>query len=95
MNLIAVYIILPNAYKQSLKDMLKSENLDCTFIAATGLFLKEGQTTCLIVTDTNMENKIVDMVKKVKKSYDNKNNTDDLPGVFVFTTPVNAYLIIN
>ena len=88
MNLVANYVILPNAYKQTFTDFLKYENIECTFISTTGLFLKEGQTTCLIVSDSFNTKKITDIIKKTKAAYKEKSGNEDCPNVFFFTTPV-------
>lgn len=88
MNSVANYVILPNAYKQIFSDFLKSESVECTFISTTGLFLKEGQTTCLIISDNSETERITDIIKKTKSAYKEKSGNRDCPNVFFFTTPV-------
>lgn len=88
MNLVANYVILPNAYKQIFSDFLKHEEIECTFISTTGLFLKEGQTTCLIVSDSSETERITDIIKKTKSAYKEKSGNEDCLNVFFFTTPV-------
>lgn len=96
MNLTANYIILPNAYKEIFSELLQNENIDCTFLSSTGLYLKEGQTTCLIISsDDNISEILEGLIRKAEKIYKQKNKYfDDYPGVLYFKTPVSDFKII-
>lgn len=87
MNKIATYIIIPNSYRDDFSAMLIEKKFKCTFLSTTGMFLKTGQTTCLIVTDKDNYEVLKNLCQRLQK---NKEYID----IVMFSVPVIDFDII-